>query len=281
MSTDKIRMGYVIASLTLSIVTGWSFSQNPMIVKADEIVIADETDAGTQETYQEIKHLVDEAVLTDCEWVEAIIEKDSVVVGNPLWFPCKDAEWNVVTTGWTDGSYVVKLYRVSANQVLHEENQNVLASFSFMIKAPEEICLEATSTLGKETKKPTVSVKLKGLDVTSDVQTVKFVFTNSKDEEVYTCEAKIDEEGTYAAEVSATKLKKKAGKYTVSAVTIDSNGNLKTIHIDEQYYVTVIVKITINASIDETITITDGTESLRDKIMQASYNLPDSIKGQI
>ncbi len=63
--------------------------------------------------------------------------------------------------------------------------------------------------------------------------------------------------------------------------TLDKNGYIKQITTEEKYKVSVIITINITANLTETYQITDGTESCRDKILSASYNLPDAIVAKI
>ena len=228
MRTNRQRKALVGLFLSLSVVTGWdALSANQTIVKADEIVIAEDKEIASQETYQEIRHLMDETIFADCEWVEAVVEKNSVAIGSPLWFSCAAEEWNVPTTGFENGTYVVKLYRVAADQVSHEADQVALTSVDFVINVPDVILdpsLEAKSTVGAESGKPTVTVKLAGVETISNIVSVTFEFADSKGDVVYSREVEADDEGNYCAEIAASKLNKKAGKYTVSAILKDVNG---------------------------------------------------------
>lgn len=228
MRTNRQRKALVGLFLSLSVVTGWdALSANQTIVKADEIVIAEDEEIASQETYQEIRHLVDETIFADCEWVEAVVEQNSVAIGSPLWFSCAAEEWNVPTTGFENGTYVVKLYRVAADQVSHEADQVALTSVDFVINVPDVISgpsLEAKSTVGEESGKPTVTVKLAGVETISNIVSVTFEFADSKGDVVYSREVEADDEGNYCAEIAASKLNKKAGKYTVSAILKDVNG---------------------------------------------------------
>ena len=230
MRTNMQRKTLVSLFISLSVIAGCNtFSSNQMIVKADEVVIAEDKEIASQENYQEIRNLVDQSVLTDCEWVEAVIEQDSLLIGSPLWFSCTEEEWNIPTTGLENGTYVVKLYRVAADQVSHTVDQEVLSSIEFVINESESdillgLSVEAKSTVGTEYGKPTITVKLAGAENNSNIKSVTFEFANSKGKVVYRKEVKADAEGDFIAEIAASKLNKKAGKYTVSAIVKDVNG---------------------------------------------------------
>ena len=212
MRTKRQRKALVGLFLSLSVVTGWdALSANQTIVKADEIVIAEDEEIASQETYQEIRHLMDETIFADCEWVEAVVEQNSVAIGSPLWFSCAAEEWNVPTTGFENGTYVVKLYRVAADQVSHEADQVALTSVDFVINVPDVVSgpsLEAKSTVGEESGKPTVTVKLAGVETISNIVSVTFEFADSKGDVVYSREVESDDEGNYCAEIAASKLNK-------------------------------------------------------------------------
>ena len=234
MKTNKQRKTLVSLFLSLSVIAGCNtFSSNQMIVKADGVVIAEDKEIASQENYQEIRKLVDQSVLTDCEWVEAVIEQNSILIGSPLWFSCTEGEWNIPTTGLENGTYVVKLYRVAADQVSHAVDQEVLSSIEFVISESEPepepdilsgLSVEAKSTVGTEYGKPTITVKLAGAENNSNIKLVTFELANSKGKVVYRKEVKADAEGDFIAEIAASKLNKKAGKYTVSAIVKDVNG---------------------------------------------------------
>ena len=178
MKTNKQRKTLVSLFLSLSVIAGCNtFSSNQMIVKADEVVIAEDKEIASQENYQEIRKLVDQSVLTDCEWVEAVIEQNSILIGSPLWFSCTEGEWNIPTTGLENGTYVVKLYRVAADQVSHAVDQEVLSSIEFVISESEPepdilsgLSVEAKSTVGTEYGKPTITVKLAGAENNSNIK---------------------------------------------------------------------------------------------------------------
>ena len=63
--------------------------------------------------------------------------------------------------------------------------------------------------------------------------------------------------------------------------TINENGELVRLNVTESYSVKVVITINITANLTETFALTDGSESLRDRILQAKYNLPSSITSQI
>ena len=187
-----------------------------------------EPETDPNEVYKNIKKYVDEELLEDIEWAEAVVEKNSKPFGKPIWFSKEYKKWNIPITKWKDGHYVVNIYQVDNAQEEYWAEDSFITSVEFTIGKVSYKSFSAKSSIGKKEKRPTITVELKGVKAPCDVKTVEFSFVNEKGKVVYTKKIKGNTKGNYIAEIPASKLNGKPGKYKVSATVTEKCGEKKT-----------------------------------------------------
>lgn len=214
--------------LAATMVTGClPWSEGRVVVKADEITVDNELVSTEDKNSKEIRSAIDANVLTDVDWVEAVVEKDGQVVTASQWFSTEELQWKISTLGWLAGNYIVHIYKVSSNQEMHFVDDIAIADVHLNIEGEEEFQYSgfvAKDTINENSGKPSITAMLSGVYAESGVENVRFSFSNAKGKVVYTKKASLDENGNYYVEATAGKLNSKAGTYTVSAIVTDLNG---------------------------------------------------------
>ena len=249
----KIRNLYVLF-LCFAIVVGMlAFPTDKAIVKAEEGInvettetteetetteITEETEttevpkepvADPDEVYRNIKKLVDEELFEDIEWVEAVVEKNSKQFGKPIWFSKAYKKWNIPITKWKDGHYIVKLYYVEGYKEEYWDKDDLITSVDIELGKMTYKSFEAKSSTNKTSKRPAITYELKGLTDPCGVKSVEFSFSNEKGKVVYKKKMKPSSNGNYTAQIPASKLAGKPGKYKISATVTEKCGKKKVI----------------------------------------------------
>ena len=108
-----------------------------------------EPETDPNEVYKNIKKYVDEELLEDIEWAEAVVEKNSKPFGKPIWFSKEYKKWNIPITKWKDGHYVVNIYQVDNAQEEYWAEDSFITSVEFTIGKVSYKSFSAKSSIGK------------------------------------------------------------------------------------------------------------------------------------
>lgn len=220
------------------------FPTNQAIVKAEKssdvkkAEITEETETievpkepvtDPNEVYRNIKKLVDQELVEDIEWVEAVVEKNSKQFGKPIWFSNEYKKWNIPITKWKDGHYRVKLYCVKENKEEYGDEDDLITTVDIELGKMSYKSFIAKSSINKVTKRPAITYELKGLKDPCGVKNVEFSILNGKGKVVYTKKMKPSSNGNYTAQIAASKLEGKPGKYKILATVTEKCGKKQVI----------------------------------------------------